>query len=459
MRETVFPSVRCVPLLPFGGAGLPGLGPEAGGDPLLLVTDGARVLAYRPTDAAPAWEATLPDGTTVTHAAVAGDAVLATGPRGAVKLRRSDGGRVWAFRLPDADPLPEDEPRPVVWTASGPVVTPGLSDFALAGSRLVARIGNHHLLALDTASGSVAWVRAASPDTRLTPFSHPTGPRFARPYLADDRGILVQLTTGQRWALDPATGRVDHVAPTAMLPWDGLPARLGAGRVAVADGPALVNGIEPDRAFAWTLDAGGEASQTGRPPQVLAVPDGLIVAVSRNHGIELERVLGAGGTRLWRDHGPAFLPAGELDLSAADTDLVNLYVPAEGRLTALRMTDGRTMWVADLPASAIGWRVYAGRRAVVALPRQPITVDSPSLGHAAVSFAFAPGVWRVPSLAAALYDGWAARTVPVIVLDPETGRVRRRLDLPAVGPALGVHLGPDHAVVATAGKAYWLQSR
>jgi hypothetical protein len=65
----------------------------------------------------------------------------------------------------------------------------------------------------------------------------------------------------------------------------------------------------------------------------------------------------------------------------------------------------------------------------------------------------------VPYLIDALYDGWTARTVPVVVLDPETGRVRRRLDLPAVGPALGVHLGPDHAVVATAGRAYWLQSR
>jgi outer membrane protein assembly factor BamB len=461
VRETVFPSVRCVPLLPFdGAAGLPGLGPEAGNDPLLFVTDGARVLAYRPADAEPAWESALPDGTTVTHAAVSGDAVLAAGPRGAVRLRRSDGGRLWAFRYPDADPLPGGAPRPVVWTAGGPVAAAAMSDFALAGSRLVARVGDHHLLALDTASGSVAWVRsAAGPrQARITPYPHPAAPRFARPYLADEQGVLVHLSTGQRWALDPAAGRVVHAAPSAMLPWDGPPARLGAGRAAVADGPALVNGIEADRTrVAWTLDAGGEASQTGRPPRVLAVPDGLIVAVSRNHGVELDRLLGAGGTRLWHDHGPAFLPAGELDLSAADTDLVNLYVPAGGRLTALRMTDGRTMWVADLPASVTGWRAYAGRRAVVVLPEQPVMADVPSLSRAAISFALAPRAWRVPSLVAALYDGWTARTVPVLVLDPEAGRVRRRLDLPAVGPALGVHLGPDCAVVATAGKAYWLK--
>lgn len=461
VRETVFPSVRCVPLLPLGGgAGLPGLGPEAGNDPLLLVTDGARVLAYRPSDAAPAWEVALPDGTTFTHAAILDDAALVAGTRGVVKLRRSDGSQVWAFRFPDADPLPVGAPRPVAWTAGGPIVAPGLSDFALAGPRLVARVGDHHLLALDTDSGSVAWVRSSDGphQSRLTPYPHPTGARFTKPYLADERGVLVQLSTGQRWAIDLATGRVDHVAPSAALPWDGPPARLGAGRAAVADGPALVNGLERDRAsVAWTLDAGGEASQTGRPPQLLAVPDGLVVAVSRNHGVELERLLGTSGTKVWRDHGPSFLPAGGLDLSAADTDLVNLYVPAEGRLTALRMTDGRAVWVADLPASVTGWRAYAGRRAVVALPTQPVSADPPSLGHTAVSFALAPGVWRVPALALALYDGWTARTVPLVVLDPRTGRVRRRLDLPAVGPVLGVHLGPDRAVVATAGKAYWLK--
>jgi hypothetical protein len=35
--------------------------------------------------------------------------------------------------------------------------------------------------------------------------------------------------------------------------------------------------------------------------------------------------------------------------------------------------------------------------------------------------------------------------------------VRHRLDLPATGPALAAHLGPDHAVVVTGGRAYWLK--
>jgi outer membrane protein assembly factor BamB/tetratricopeptide (TPR) repeat protein len=468
-RETAFPSARCVPLLPFAGdEGLPGLGP-AGGEPVLLVTDGARVLAYRPGADAPAWDAALPEGVAITHAAVRGDAVFAAGPRGVVRLKRSDGGRVWAFRLPDADPLPAAGPRPVVWTAGEPVVTPGLADFALADSRLVARVGDRHLLALDAGSGSVAWVLAAGPDgslrAGLDPFPFESGPRFARPYLADERGILVQLTTGRRWTIDPATGRVVHTAPSALVPWDGPPVRLGSGRVAAADGPGLVNGVDlnPPR-VAWSADAGGEASLTGRPPQARPLHDGLIVAVSRNHGVEFDRLLGAGGTKVWRDHGPALIPAGGVDLSAADTDPLHLYVPAGGHLVALRLADGRTAWVADLASAAGGWRgawrVRAGSRAVVAHPETPAAEDPPgdAAARAVGRFAFRPAVQRVPALAAGVYDGWAARTVPVLFLDPDTGRVRHRLDLPAAGPVLGAHFGPDHAVVATAGKAYWLRA-
>jgi hypothetical protein len=211
----------------------------------------------------------------------------------------------------------------------------------------------------------------------------------------------------------------------------------------------------------WSVHLGGEASLTGRPPQVKRVPDGLIVAASRNYGVELDRVLGAGGTRAWP--APVPIPAGEVDLSAADTDLVNLYVPVEGKLTAVHLASRRVAWVADLAAESGGfagsWRVRAGRKAVIAYPEAPVAADPVGevAGHAAWSFALAPVGWRLPGLAAGLYDAWADRDVPLLVLDPDTGRVRRRLDLPAAGPALGVHLGPDRAAVVTAGKAYWLK--
>ena len=63
---------------------------------------------------------------------------------------------------------------------------------------------------------------------------------------------------------------------------------------------------------------------------------------------------------------------------------------------------------------------------------------------------------RLPVLLTRLYDAWAGRTVPVVALDPATGRQLGRLDLPAAGPACGVHLGPGPAVVVTGLAAYWL---
>jgi hypothetical protein len=134
-------------------------------------------------------------------------------------------------------------------------------------------------------------------------------------------------------------------------------------------------------------------------------------------------------------------------------------------LTALRLRDGHRAWVASLAAAGDGWRgpwrVRAGRSAVVAYPTLPIPGDpvGASARRGIASFIGAPAAGRLPTLAAALYDGWTARTVPLLFLDPDTGQTRQRLDLPATGPVLGVHLGPGRAVVVTAGKAYWLGAR
>jgi outer membrane protein assembly factor BamB len=463
-RETRFPTRHCWPLLPFAGrTNLPGLGAEAGDEPRLLVADATRVLAYRPENAEPLWSAKLPDGLTVTHAAVVDDAILATGARGAVRLARADGRIRWAFRLPDTDPLPARGPRPIPRSADVPTTRPGLSDFALAGSRLIARLGEHHMLALDTDSGQVAWLIDSFRDAKYTPFPLPTAPRFARPFFADGQAVIVHRSTGQRWSIQPETGGVSRIAASSLVPWDGPPVRIDSRLIAVPDGPARVRAIDPDHSqVLWSYDAGRPASLTGRPPQLRPVPAGLLVAVSRNYGIEIDRLLGVGGARSWRD-GPAFIPAGEVDLATADTDFVNILIPAEGRLTALRLKDGRAAWTTDLTAEIGGlhatWAVRAGRKAILAYPAHPIVPDPPGAAawHTAGTFLRAPITRRLPVLAAGLYDAWATRTVPLLFLDPDTGRVRHRHDLPAAGPALGVHLGPSYKVIVTAGKAYWLK--
>jgi hypothetical protein len=88
-----------------------------------------------------------------------------------------------------------------------------------------------------------------------------------------------------------------------------------------------------------------------------------------------------------------------------------------------------------------------------------VPVDSPAevFARAGRRLLADPAAWRLPQLAAGVYDAWAVRSLPVLVVDPATGAVRHRLDLPATGPATTVSFTPDAAVVATIGKAYWLR--
>lgn len=157
---------------------------------------------------------------------------------------------------------------------------------------------------------------------------------------------------------------------------------------------------------------------------------------------------------------PYFPSAGTLDLDAADADESRVYLPAEGKLFARDLTSGRAAWTADLNAAAeappgTGWRVIAGRRAVIALPRIPIAADPPWTVAARIARRFT-ATCRLPAGLASVYDAWVARTLPVLLLDPETGDVRGRIDLPA-GPVAVVRSRPDGLTIATTGRAYQLK--
>ncbi|MGL6096946.1 MAG: hypothetical protein ACRC7O_14265, partial [Fimbriiglobus sp.] len=128
-----------------------------------------------------------------------------------------------------------------------------------------------------------------------------------------------------------------------------------------------------------------------------------------------------------------------------------------------RWRDGSSGWSAGLDAevggAGVGWAVTVGRRGLIAVPSAAVPGDPPVdvFARGGRRFLADPAAWRLPQLAAGVYDAWAVRSVPVLVLDPATGAVRHRLDLPATGPAMAVTLAPDAAAVATIGKAYWLR--
>ncbi|MFO0847527.1 MAG: PQQ-binding-like beta-propeller repeat protein [Gemmataceae bacterium] len=441
-RTTTFPTV-CRPLLSLdGGPDLPGLDGEP---PFLLVTDGRRVVAIAPQSGQPRWTTPLPTGIVVDRAVVIGPDVVAVGRFGAVKLAIADGRLGWWFTVPDADPLTQpgsDFPRPV------------LADPAVSGRCLVARLGPAHLIGVDLASGSVAWVLDGLGRREYTPYPLPSVSRFTHLWPAKPGLVIARRSTGERVQLDPDTGTVTDVSPTSPVPWEGPPARLPGRGFVVADGPAALTALAGPETGLWAADFGREASLTGRPPQLLPLADGVLAAVSRNHGVELERVLGAGGTRPWPD-GPTLLPTGSLDLSAAAATDTAVFMPVGDRLTAVRLLDGRQVWSVRLPTdTGSRWRVRVGRRAVFVWPA--VSRDGADWERAVRRLALFPAVWRLPALAAAAYDAWATAPVPLLAFDPDTGRQLAQLELPAGADAV-VSLGRRPVVVGNR-RAYWLKS-
>ena len=89
-----------------------------------------------------------------------------------------------------------------------------------------------------------------------------------------------------------------------------------------------------------------------------------------------------------------------------------------------------------------------------AVPREPV---AEMVGRAARSVRANPELWRLPALAAGLYDAWVARSVPVLLFDPETGKELARFDIPAAGPHVTAWFERDLAVVATGDRVCWLR--
>ena len=198
---------------------------------------------------------------------------------------------------------------------------------------------------------------------------------------------------------------------------------------------------------------------TGEPIRAWAWAGTLLVATRRNHGVEIERINSIDGKRMWTD-GPAFVDADRVPLAHADADDDRVYVPAANKLLALALANGKPAWEADLPdARGAGWVVRAGRSVVIAYPAAAIPEEAPAAVWERVrdSFLREPLAWRLPGLAATLYDAWVTRAVPVLLFDPETGKRLNRIDVPARGPAVSAWFDADRAVIATGDRVVWLK--
>jgi hypothetical protein len=163
---------------------------------------------------------------------------------------------------------------------------------------------------------------------------------------------------------------------------------------------------------------------------------------------------------VWRD-GAAFLDADRVCLADADADADQVYVPVGNTLAAFALKDGAGVWEIELPDTrgAGRWVARAGRKCVIvypeaAIPREPV---EQVLARVVRSFRTDPTPWRLPGLAAVLYDAWVTRTAPVFLLDPGTGKQLGKFEIPAVGPAVTAWFEREVAVVATGDRVVWLR--
>jgi outer membrane protein assembly factor BamB len=443
-REVRFaPAVS--PLVPIPG----GCGPKH------VFAGGAKVVVAVPLGRAAPREYAAAD--LFTHAGEAREWFVAAGPR-AVAVYGAVREPLWVFRMP-ADPLPAGAP-PFQLRCGCERTPPDLSSFVLVGPWLLARVGERHLIALDLPARRVAWVLSADGRPGYAAEHFPGAVRFGTHVAAAGKHVVVQVSDGRRWFVRLDTGRPALLPAlgdrTALPDWPHAPPVCDDAAL-VSDGPGLVRRLDLGGRVKWAFEADRDDGLTGAPPDTRILADGVFVALRRNHGVEIERVGWADGKRVWT--APAFADADRVHLAHADADAERVYVPAANRLLALALSDGKPAWEADLPQTGGGWVVRAGKSVVVAYPAEAIPHEPPlSVWERAVrSFRREPLVWRLPGLAATVYDAWVTRAVPVLLFDPETGKRLNRIDVPARGPAVAAYLDADRAAIATGDRVVWLK--
>ncbi len=393
-----------------------------------------------------------------THAADLREGFVAVGPY-AVAVYGVAREPVWVFRVPATERLPNGT-LPYRLRAAEASLAPSLSSFVLAGPWLLARIGEYHLIALDLHAHRVAWVLGATGRSGYEPLQFASNPRFGPHFAVHGEFVVAQLSDGRRWFVKLKTGRLAAQPAlgenTARVNWPHAPTEV-SNHLALADGAGLVRLVQLAGRVKWAYEVDHDDGLAGDPPQVRAWGDSVLIAVRRNHGIEIECVSATDGKRVWET--PAFADADRIDLFAADADADHVYVPVANKLFAFTLSDGKTAWTADLPASPTGWVVRAGKSCVVAYPAQatPHEPMETVLTRLTKSFQAEPYVWRLPGLGATLYDAWVDRALPVLLFDPETGKRLGRYDIPARGPSVTVWFDADTAVFATGDRVVWLK--
>ncbi len=241
--------------------------------PAHLFAAGLRAVVAVPLDQSAGTDYTAAD--IFTHAADLRGGFVAAGPN-AVALYGDRREPLWVFRVPATERLPNG-PRPPGVRAGETLLPPYLSSFRLAGPWLFARVGDHHLIALDLDARRVAWVLCATGHSGYESALFASTPRFGPHVAVSGKFVVAQLSDGRRWFVRLDTGRPvaqpalgEH---TARVPWPHSPTEVGATRLALADGAGLVRLVQLGGRVKWVYEVEHDDGLAGDPPQVRAQGD------------------------------------------------------------------------------------------------------------------------------------------------------------------------------------------
>jgi outer membrane protein assembly factor BamB len=359
------------------------LGPNRDGS----TADGSLTEGWRRAELKTVFRASVGEG--YSGVAVAGGRLFGMEKAGANERvfarEASDGSALWTLVT---GPSPSD-----VYGGLGPRGTP-----AVSGDRLFAVSAGGDLLAIETASGRVAWRRSLARDLGWRPPAEGTA---SSPLVADGRVYVMNGGSGGRAfaALDRETGRTlwtsqdDRSSYASPVRWK----TGGVAQVLFLGGRTLFAVAPSDGSALWTYAWPTHDFVNAATPLVLP-PDRVFISSGHDQGAALLRVRGAGGglaveevwrTREMKNHFN----------NSVHADGV-LFGFDESLLTAIDVETGRRLWRER--GFGKGSLVRAGRDLVVLSEEGELALVEPARDRARVvrrQAVLSGRTWTPPSIA------------------------------------------------------------
>jgi len=380
----------------------------------ILVSDGTAIWAWPPDSTKPLWKAQLKTRAAIVRATFDDGHWIVWGDSTIVSVNAANGIVRWQFDSPSREHA--------------------FGGGSFAGSRFITLLGPRCLLALDAATGKIAWLRDPLGRPQFREFAVAGSPSFDAHFLAVADVALIRKSDGERWTISADTGRVLHTTATSLTPWTMPPALTAEGLVLVSDGSGAVVAVEPrSNRVIWRFDAGGETGLTGAAPEVRVVGGDALVLIGRNTGAELMRLSAKTGSADWRL--AARVPDQWSTLVDFTADAEHLYWSGPTGVLCLGRSGGRKLWQCNWPTLG-RWLIVATRRGLLAHASAPIP-DEPVaevFARCLRRFAEWPAPDRLPGLCATVIRAAFAGNATVLMIGTETGEVTSRLDVPSVGP-------------------------